>query len=343
MTRKADIRAEADRLRAGFEARGAEVFEADILQPAGALLDLYGEDIRARAFVTQDPLRGEMMLRPDFTVPLVQQHVATSGSADRYTYAGEVFRRQEDDDSRPREYIQVGFELFGDGVAADAEVFAAMADALAGLPVEPVIGDFGVLTAAIQSLETPERRKRALLRHIWRPVRFNALLDRFSRPAPPPPLPPDDGTAHVGLRTREEVAARIALLVEEAKTPPLSDADMKRLRALEAIEDSAPEAVAALRALGEVASAERVSHTLDAVSDNGVDPSSLRFQASFGLTSLEYYSGFVFGFTAPGHAPVATGGRYDLLTAALNGGKTVPAVGGVIRPEVVLALQGGAT
>ncbi|MEM7690808.1 MAG: ATP phosphoribosyltransferase regulatory subunit, partial [Pseudomonadota bacterium] len=87
---KADIRAEAVRLREGFQARGAEVFEADILQPAGALLDLYGEDIRARAFVTQDPLRGEMMLRPDFTVPLVQQHVATAGGADRYTYAGEV-------------------------------------------------------------------------------------------------------------------------------------------------------------------------------------------------------------------------------------------------------------
>lgn len=342
MTQKADIRAEAIRLRTRFEARGAEVFEADILQPAGALLDLYGEDIRARAFVTQDPLRGEMMLRPDFTVPLVQQHVATSGVAGRYTYAGEVFRRQEDDDSRPREYIQVGFEVFGDGVETDAEVFAAMADALTGVPVTPTIGDFGVLTTAIQSLDTPERRKKALLRHIWRPGRFDALLDRFSRPAPPPPLPPDEGIVHVGLRTREEIAARLELLAEEAKTPPLSPADLTRLRALEAIEDSAPKAVAALRALGETASAHRLSDTLDAVAGHGIDPSSLRFQASFGLTSLEYYSGFVFGFTAPGHAPVATGGRYDLLTAALNDGATVPAVGGVIRPEVVLALKGGA-
>ncbi|MDC3265334.1 hypothetical protein OAU61_04555, partial [Planktomarina temperata] len=44
---------------------------ADILQPADVLLDLYGEDIRARAYVTSDPLRGEQMLRPDFTVPVV--------------------------------------------------------------------------------------------------------------------------------------------------------------------------------------------------------------------------------------------------------------------------------
>ncbi len=341
MTRKADIRAEADRLRAGFEARGAEVFEADILQPAGALLDLYGEDIRARAFVTQDPLRGEMMLRPDFTVPLVQRHLATGG-ANRYTYAGEVFRRQEDDDARPREYIQVGFEVFGGGIDADAEVFVAMADALAGLPVQATIGDFGVLTAAVEGLDTPERRKRALLRHLWRPNRFNALLDRFSRPAPPPPAPPGDDIVHVGLRSRADIAARIALLAEEAETPPIAEADLKRLRALEQIEDAAPEAVAALNALGETVSAERLAATLDAIAARGVDTARLRFQASFGLTSLEYYSGFVFGFTAAGHAPVATGGRYDLLTAALNGGALTPAVGGVIRPEVVLALKGGA-
>ena len=80
---------------------------------------------------------------------------------------------------------------------------------------------------------------------------------------------------------------------------------------------------------------------LGAIAARGTDPGELMFETSFGLTSLEYYSGFVFGFKASGHAPVATGGRYDLLTAAMNGGSTVPAVGGVIRPEVLLALKGG--
>jgi len=340
VTRKAAIRVEAERLRAGFEARGAEVFEADILQPAGALLDLYGEDIRARAFVTHDPLRGEMMLRPDFTVPLVQRHLV-AGSAQRYTYAGEVFRRQEDDDTRPREYIQVGYEVFGAGTEADAEVFASIAHALEGLPVQPVIGDFGVLTSAIEGLNTPRRRKNALLRHIWRPERFNALLDRFSQPAPPPQSPPDQTTVHVGLRTRDEIEERLSLLAEEARTPPLELDDLTRLRALKSLSRVAPEAVETLSALGEAASAERLAATLDAIAAQGVRPDALRFEASFGLTSLEYYSGFVFGFTAEGHAPVASGGRYDLLTAALNEETALPAVGGVIRPEVVLALKGG--
>jgi ATP phosphoribosyltransferase regulatory subunit len=59
---------------------------------------------------------------------------------------------------------------------------------------------------------------------------------------------------------------------------------------------------------------------------------------------MEYYDGFVFGFLAPARPdlpPVATGGRYDALTAIL-GGEAIPAVGGVIRPELVRDLRTGA-
>ena len=107
-----DIRAEALRLQAGFINAGAVVLETSILQPADLLLDLYGEDIRARAYVTSDPLRGEQMLRPDFTVPVVQMHMAEGAEPARYTYAGEVFRRQQDDMARANEYFQVGYEIF---------------------------------------------------------------------------------------------------------------------------------------------------------------------------------------------------------------------------------------
>ena len=89
------LRAESARLLAVFEATGAVRVEADILQQADVLLDLYGEDIRARAYVTSDPLRGEQMLRPDFTVPVVQRHMAVSAEPARYTYAGPVFRYQD--------------------------------------------------------------------------------------------------------------------------------------------------------------------------------------------------------------------------------------------------------
>ncbi|MGI9389081.1 MAG: ATP phosphoribosyltransferase regulatory subunit [Boseongicola sp.] len=349
MTLKSDIRAEADRLRAGFEARGAEVFEAEILQPAGALLNLYGEDIRARAFVTHDPLRGEMMLRPDFTVPLVQRHIEATRAEARYTYAGEVFRRQEDDDTRPTEYIQVGYEVFGDDKAnADAEVFAAVREALEGLPLRPAIGDLGILKAAVEDLNTPNRRKAALIRHLWRPARFLALLDRFARVAPLPPGAANADTPHVGLRSLEEVSTRLALLAEEADTPPIPAAEVDRLNAIFAIAANAPTALEKMRGLADPSTAlasalDSFDARLGALEKQGIEPQSLAFEASYGRTTLEYYSGFVFGFSAPEVAAlpvVATGGRYDMLTAALGHGSALPAVGGVIRPEAVLALRG---
>ena len=95
MPERAAIRREAARLRAVFEQAGAMPVETSILQPAEVLLDLYGEDIRSRAYVTSDAVRGEQMLRPDFTVPVVQMHMEHGAEPARYTYAGEVFRRQE--------------------------------------------------------------------------------------------------------------------------------------------------------------------------------------------------------------------------------------------------------
>mgnify|MGYP000353704886 CR=1 FL=1 len=70
--RRAAIRFEAKRLEQAFIASGALLIEADSLLPAETLLDLYGEDIRARAYVTNDPVMGERMMRPDFTVPIVE-------------------------------------------------------------------------------------------------------------------------------------------------------------------------------------------------------------------------------------------------------------------------------
>lgn len=169
-------------LRDSFVAAGAQAVEPPIMQPADLLLDLYGEDIRARAYVTSDALRGEQMLRPDFTVPVVQMHMENGAEPARYTYAGEVFRRQEEDPDRANEYLQVGYEVFDrtDPAAADAEVFALIADAVSTLSLRAATGDIGVLMAAVEGLDTSERRKAALRRHIWRPRRFRALLDRFS-------------------------------------------------------------------------------------------------------------------------------------------------------------------
>ncbi len=88
--------------------------------------------------------------------------------------------------------------------------------------------------------------------------------------------------------------------------------------------------------------AEKLEARASALSGGGVDISTLPFEASYGRTTLEYYDGFVFGFHSenPDLPQVAQGGRYDALTRVLGNGNPVPAVGGIIRPETLLALKG---
>ena len=85
---------------------------------------------------------------------------------------------------------------------------------------------------------------------------------------------------------------------------------------------------------------DRFAARLEALAAKGVDVGNLAFEASHGRTALEYYDGFVFSFHAEGMPAVATGGRYDALTAVLGAGRSIPAVGGIIRPHLVAALRG---
>jgi ATP phosphoribosyltransferase regulatory subunit len=63
-----DKRAEA--LVASFERAGYTRVAPAILQPAEPFLDLSGEDIRKRMFLTTDPHGRELCLRPDLTIPV---------------------------------------------------------------------------------------------------------------------------------------------------------------------------------------------------------------------------------------------------------------------------------
>ena len=352
-------RAEAARLGAIFEQAGAKVADCPILLPADIMLDLYGEDIRTRAYVTQDPGRGEMMLRPDFTLSVVEQHMETGAEPARYTYSGEVFRRQEVDPSRPSEYLQVGFELFDrtDSAAADAEVFALFANALKEYLLEARTGDIGILTAAVHGLDLSEIRRDTLLRHIWRPKRFAALLDRYCGRADVPdsrkqlidnPDPMADAGPVIGLRSADEIKARIAVLKTGADEPDLALEQVELIEALLGVSETCPYALTRLRDLavdlpGISHAVARFARRCDALDARGVDVSALMFKTSYGLSTMEYYDGFVFGFEAEArhNLPlIASGGRYDALTQRLGKGQSIPAVGGAIRPEMLLALEG---
>ncbi len=358
MPNRSQIQARAAMMRVRFEAAGAHVVDTPLLQPAGTLLDLYGEDIRARAYVTSDALRGEQMLRPDFTLPVVQMHMSEGAEPARYTYSGEVFRRQEHDPDRANEYIQVGYEVFDreDPAGADAEVFSLFALQLRGLPLRAATGDIGILIAAVAGLKTTDRRKAALMRHLWRPRRFRVLLDRYAgrkaglegRDAlldAADPLAID--VPMIGKRRAPEILDRIEALREDRAAPPISDNELAGLETLLNVRETMPFALEQLRDvavdLPQITPAlDRLEARIAALQARGVDVNTLDFEASYGRTSMEYYDGFVFGFYAEGRPdlpPVATGGRYDALTRQLGGGAEIPAIGGVIRPDLMLEIE----
>ena len=347
----------AAQLRAHFEQLGALPVETSILQPAGTLLDLYGEDIRGRAYITSDALRGEQMLRPDFTVPVVQMHMEAGADPARYTYAGTVFRRQDDEESRPNEYTQVGYEMFdrAEPISADAEVFALIAQALGAAPVKAATGDIGILVAAVSALETSEARKGALLRHIWRPQKFRALLEQFSTPSVARDVlgldnPFENAGPEIGLRRTSDVQDRLDELRADAQITPISKTVVDLLDALLNVRAMLPLAVAQLwdlavdmPAIGPAV--ERLGARMIALKTRGVDVEKIEFATSYGRSLMEYYDGFVFGFYAETRTdlpPIATGGRYDALTKQLGQGAEIPAVGGVIRPDLLLDLEGAA-
>ncbi|MDO5643601.1 MAG: ATP phosphoribosyltransferase regulatory subunit [Paracoccus sp. (in: a-proteobacteria)] len=343
------------RLLAAFRAAGATEVAPDILLDAATLLDLYGEDIRARAYVTSDPVRGEVVLRPDFTVPVVRMHMQTGAEPARYCYLGEVFRKQDHGETRPphprdNEYLQAGFEVFARDPASDAELFALFHRLLAPYRLASTMGDMDILLDAVAALPVSPPRKAALLHHIWRPVRFSRLLKRFSAPVTPRHFPAS-AAPWTGLRGPDELEARLALLAAEPGEVPLPPEWIDRLTRLFAIDAPAPQALAGLRDLAQDIPAiseavTRLAQRLNQLAERGLDPASIRFAASHGRETMEYYDGMTFTFTAPDHPdwpPVASGGRYDALTAQLGAmtgaARTIPAVGGIIRPGLIAELE----
>ena len=150
----------------------------------------------------------------------------------------------------------------------------------------------------------------------------------------------------IGLRGADEIARRIEALRADATEPPISSGEVDLLEDLLSTRQKSTAALNHLRDLAVDLPAiepavERLDARLSALWAHGVNIDALDFEAAYGRSSMEYYDGFVFGFyavTEPNLPPIATGGRYDALTERLGQGRTIPAVGGVIRPGLTLLL-----
>ena len=353
-----------------FETAGCIPLSLPHLFPAETLLELYGEDLRSRAFLFPGSGIGEeLALRPDFTIPVVLEHASLGWpAARRYSYQGPVFRRQEPGSARPFEYLQAGIECIGTDrrPETDSEVLKLILSGLEALGVKDGItittGDLGIPFALLDALEMPPQRRETLRRHFWRPERFHALIaEAVAGQTPPSPLRQEllrsagnliaveqlaaSKGEIIGARDVTEIVERARALAALSDLPPMPGEQAGLIEEVLDIRADPETALRALRDLAQSASVDianaldRLERRLEAIARSGIDTRALVFDASFGR-SLEYYDGFVFEIVVTERTdlpPLAGGGRYYMMTERLGASRPVPAAGGMIRPEAVLS------
>jgi ATP phosphoribosyltransferase regulatory subunit len=329
-------------------------------------------------FLTADADGRELCLRPDITIPLSCDYLASrkAGAPAGFCYLGPVFRDRGA--AAPSEFLQAGIESFGrrDAAAADAEMLSLALEATAHFGLEqPEIrmGDVALFTALLAALDLPAAWKRRLAKDFNRKGRMAADLDRLARDAAMRPeyqgvlaalAGSDPKAAHalvtdllsiagitaVGGRSVDEIADRFLDQAALGATPTLPQQTRKLIERFLAIAGDPDEAAAELRAL-----AKEAGSALDAALDlyesrigflaaRGVDVGTIRFSTAFGR-GLDYYSGFVFELHDPEQrvdGPLAGGGRYDALLTRLGSAAPIPAVGFAVWVERLLALGGEA-
>src|SRR6185295_16676371 len=183
-TRCPDATASADALIASYERAGYARVAPAILQPAEPFLDLSGEDIRKRMYLTTDPQGRELCLQPDLTIPVSRDYLASAAAGDArgFCYLGPVFRHRDEGSA---EFLQAGIESFGraDTAAADAEMLALGLEATShyGLAQPDIrMGDVALFSALVAALNLAPPWKRRLMKDFNRKSNLAHDLERLA-------------------------------------------------------------------------------------------------------------------------------------------------------------------
>jgi ATP phosphoribosyltransferase regulatory subunit len=367
----------ADTLLSSFAQAGYALAEPPILQPAEPFLDLSGEDIRKSLYLTTDATGEELCLRPDLTIPVAREYLASGkvGQAAGYSYLGAVFRYRG---SAPSEFLQAGIESFGrlDRPAADAEMLALALEATRAFGVNEVeirTGDVALFTALLDALDLYPVWRRRLIKDFNRKIsleqdierltlasaatrnEYEGVLaalagsDRKAALALVTDLMSIAGTTNVGGRTVAEIADRF-LEQSTLKGGALPRDALTIIKRFLAITGDPRDAIVQLRKLA--ADAElNIGAAIDALdarvgfmAARGIDTALTRFSTSFGR-GLDYYTGFEFELHARdnGIEPLVAGGRYDGLLKQLGAATAIPAVGFSVWVEALARMGKSAT
>jgi ATP phosphoribosyltransferase regulatory subunit len=358
---RAGRRAAGERALQFLEEAGFARVEPAILQPTAPFLDMSGEDIRGRLFLTAGPGGEELCLRPDYTIPVCLMHLsepAPAGEA-RYGYLGPVFRARAGGEG---EWMQTGLESFGrrDIEAADAEILALALEAASAAGAGPLkvrIGDARVFDDLISALGLPEYWRRRVRRGVARGLSLDKLVDRsgltpLSKAGVLAALERADhdgakalvqdllsiaGIATVGGRTLSEIADRFLEQAATRQEDGLGAEPTQTLQRFLAISGHPDAAARALRTLAKDCGLDigkalaSFEERIGFMAARGLPIDDFTYSAAF-VRDLDYYTGFVFEASPQGRAgpPAVGGGRYDGLAHKLGATQPTPAVGAAI-------------
>lgn len=354
-----------------FTEREAELADIPIIQPADPFLDMAGEDLRRRIFLTESETGANLCLRPEFTIPVCREHIEKRAATPRrYAYLGEVFRQSRIGGA---EFFQAGIEDLGteDHAGADARSLAdahvLLARVLPQMKLTVTLGDQAVFEAVLAALGLPRGWQQRLTRAFGSQKMLQAALDDLANPQGAASLPreiaglvargdeekltryvgevmEDNGLSPSAGRAPQEIARR---LIEKAelRSVRLADTALAALKAFVALRAPFKEAGAQLArfAADNGLVLDEALEAFDArarrVAEHGLPVDQLSYDAGFGRP-LDYYTGFIFEIVGEDASrPLAGGGRYDRMLTLLGAEKPIPGVGFSIWLDRVAELR----
>ncbi len=355
---------------------GFKRIEPAILQPASVFLDMSGEEIRGRLYLTADADGAELCLRPDYTIPVCLAYLASAqaGRKAQYSYLGPVFRARP---GQSGESTQSGLESYGraDAEAADAEIFAVAmesAQAAGAGALKVRLGDAHLFDQALRALDLPDVWLRRLRRGLARGRSLGAILDEpgngnghsgqsgvlaaleradhAGAKALVEDLLAIAGIARVGGRSAGEIADRFldqAAVRASAGAPKEKRAILERFLGVSGDPDTASRLLRELAADAQLdigAALDSLDQRIGFLAARGMKVQEYTFSTAF-VRDLDYYTGFVFEAVDPGRAdgkPAIGGGRYDGLARRLGAPMDIPAVGAAIWIDRLASSANGA-
>jgi histidyl-tRNA synthetase len=281
-----------------------------VVEPLELLSAKSGEEIRQRMFIFKDLGERQVALRPEFTASIARLATTTLKNEPkplRLFSVGSVYRYDEPQRGRYREFWQSNFELMGSAKPeADAEIVLLTNSLMQALGLQGYafkIGNIGVIRGILSQDGVEEKIQ-------------NAVLQRMDK---------KEYDKAVELVESEKCRSMLEGLIE-IKGRDWQDTVGQIKSYVASYEKSK-------------ACAENLAETLKLVTEStGL---SLTVEPAF-ARGLEYYTGMIFEVYIPElEIALGGGGRYDKLIETF-GGEATPAVGvahGIDRIALALQMQ----